>query len=405
MQEHGIPVTYGYIADAHDIHTAAGGTYGPGEAGYVAQLKAYDTAFAKFFANLNAHGINQSNTLFVITADEGDHFVGGAPSPKHCNGVTTPCTYKQIGEIDANLTGLLKTQQGVATPFKVHADAAPTVYITGNPARDNPSVTRPFERAVGRLTAVNPITGKTDRLTHYLADPVEMKLLHMVTADPARTPTFTMFGNPNYYFYTGDPTCSAKSPCIALEGPTGSSWNHGDVAPAINRLWLGIVGPGVAKLGVTSKVWTDETDIRPTIMQLTGLRDDYLQDGRVITEVLRKTALTPTERANRAVLGRLGAEYKMIEAPVGILGLDSLVASTRALESGTARRDSEYARIERNLSHLTEARNDLGTVMRAAIGAAEFYGRPISRQEAKTMQARALGLLAWARDLAEGSAS
>ena len=29
--------------------------------------------------------------------------------------------------------------------------------------------------------------------------------------------------------------------------------------------------------------WVDETDIRPTIMYLTGLRDDYEHDGRVIT--------------------------------------------------------------------------------------------------------------------------
>ena len=32
--------------------------------------------------------------------------------------------------------------------------------------------------------------------------------------------------------------------------------------------------------------WVDETDIRPTIMYLTGLRDDYEHDGRVITQIL-----------------------------------------------------------------------------------------------------------------------
>jgi hypothetical protein len=34
--------------------------------------------------------------------------------------------------------------------------------------------------------AVNPITGNTDKLSQFLADAVEMKILHMVTADPAR---------------------------------------------------------------------------------------------------------------------------------------------------------------------------------------------------------------------------
>src|SRR5207302_1926062 len=91
MQEHGVPVTYAYISDAHDNHTLAT-AYGPGQDGYVAQLQAYDNAFNTFFTRLASDGINQSNTLFVFTADEGDHFVGGAPSPVGCDGVNTPCT-------------------------------------------------------------------------------------------------------------------------------------------------------------------------------------------------------------------------------------------------------------------------------------------------------------------------
>ena len=39
-------------------------------AGYVAALKAYDDAFAKFFTRLAADGITAKNTLFVFTADE-----------------------------------------------------------------------------------------------------------------------------------------------------------------------------------------------------------------------------------------------------------------------------------------------------------------------------------------------
>src|SRR5206468_4062283 len=134
MQEHGIPVTYAYISDAHDDHVHAR-AYGPGEAGYVAQLQAYDAAFANFFDRLAADGLNQTNTLFVFTSDENDHFVGGPPSPPNCDGVTTPCTYAQIGEINGNLAGLLATEQGITTTFAVHADSAPTIYINGHPAR------------------------------------------------------------------------------------------------------------------------------------------------------------------------------------------------------------------------------------------------------------------------------
>ena len=35
-------------------------------------------AFGKFFDRLAADGINKSNTLFLFTVDEGDHFAGDA---------------------------------------------------------------------------------------------------------------------------------------------------------------------------------------------------------------------------------------------------------------------------------------------------------------------------------------
>src|SRR5207248_337489 len=60
MQEHGIPVTFGYISDAHDPHNAPQGTptYGPGQAEYTAILKEYDAAFDAFFSRLARDGID-----------------------------------------------------------------------------------------------------------------------------------------------------------------------------------------------------------------------------------------------------------------------------------------------------------------------------------------------------------
>src|SRR5262249_23525463 len=48
MHEHGVPVTFAYISDAHDFHGVSGNAheaFGPGSQGYVDQLKAYDDAF------------------------------------------------------------------------------------------------------------------------------------------------------------------------------------------------------------------------------------------------------------------------------------------------------------------------------------------------------------------------
>ena len=383
MQEHGVPVTYAYISDAHDKHQS-GPAYGPGQAGYVAALKSYDNAFATFFTRLAKDGINKSNTLFVFTADEGDHFVGGTPNPPGCDGVTIPCSYSQIGELNANMTGLLATQQNITTPFAVHADSAPTVYITGNPSRTDQTVTRPFERATGQLTAVNPMTGNTDTLTNYLADPVEMNLLHMITADPARTPTFTMFANPNYFLFTGAPNCT--SACVVQE--PGFAWNHGTVSPDINTTWLGMVGPGVQRMGVNSSVWSDHTDIRPTMMLLLGLKDDYSHDGRVLFEVLQKSALPHAVRQQLPALISLAQAYKQINAPVASFAQTTLSISTTALESGSSTDDSVYNQLENQLINMTITRNAIAAQMIATLESAEFGGSNVS--EAATIHVNSL---------------
>jgi hypothetical protein len=367
MQEHNIPVTYAYISDAHDPHSGdTSVTYGPGSAGYVAALKSYDDAFGKFFARLAKDGINKSNTLFVFTADENDHFVGGSPTPANCDGVTIPCTYSQIGELDGNMSGLLATEQGITTPFTVHADSAPVVYLTGDPARDA-TVTRTFEQASAKLTATNPLTGNNELITNDLADPVELNLLHMVTADPARTPTFVLFANPDYFLSTGPTNCTM--PCIS-EGPA-FAWNHGDLSPDINTTWLGLVGPGIKHLGVDAAVWSDHTDIRPTMLELLGLHDDYSSEGRVLFEVLTKDALPPVVREHLPFYVSLAELYKQINAPVGVLGLETIKISTKALASNSPN-DKVYTSLESLLQTITNQRNALASQIIKILETAEF---------------------------------
>ncbi|HWZ84010.1 MAG TPA: hypothetical protein VNW47_15375 [Terriglobales bacterium] len=369
MQEAGVPITYAYISDAHDAHPS-GPAYGPGQAGFVAALAAYDDAFNKFFTRLGNEGIDRSNTLFIVTADENDHFVGGAASPDGCDGSNVPCTYAQIGEISTNLAGLLATEQSVKTPFTVHSDDAPAIYITNNPSRKD-STTRFFERAVGNLTALNPITGNTDPLTVFMADPVELKLLHMVTADPARTPTFILFGDSNYFMFAGAQNCN--SPCVA-ESP-GFAWNHGDVQSDIVTTWLGLVGPGVQSRGIDGDTWSDHTDIRPTMLMLAGFKDDYLHDGRALVEDLDGDVLPPG-LSNEPAFIALSAAYKQINAPVAQLGLDSLKISTKALKSNDPG-DKTYNSLESQLMKFTGRRNTLMNQMRHLLENAEFKGVPL----------------------------
>ncbi|MFH8387756.1 hypothetical protein ACH4E7_43930 [Kitasatospora sp. NPDC018058] len=330
MQEAGVPVTYGYISDAHDRYPG-GSAFGPGEAGYVAQLKAYDQAFDGFFQRLAKDGITPANSLFVVTSDENDHFVGGKPSPADCDGVTTPCSYRQIGEITANVHGLLATQQHLTTPFQLKSESAPSFYLDGDPAPDT-ATTREFERAVSKLTAVNPITGTTEPSSHQLADRTEMKILHMVTGDPLRTATFTDFLDPNYLAVAGAANCA--TPCVGLNAE--EAWNHGDFAPDINTTWLGLAGPGVKRLGATGTVWSHDTDIRPTMLALLGLHDVYAHDGRALTEFLTPCALPKgLHAADQDDNRRLATAYKQLNGGVGEFASATLSGATRATASDT----------------------------------------------------------------------
>jgi hypothetical protein len=382
MQEAGIPVTFGYISDAHDQHGKAGeihATRGPGEADYVQQLKTYDEAFGKFFARLAAHGIDKSNTLFVFTVEEGDHFVGSKPTNPNCDGVNTPCVYpvtaagdRFIGEVNGNLTGLLATQQGITTPFTVHSDMAPTIYLTGNPSRTS-AVTRAFGRGVSKLTAVNPYTGQTNNLTAALADPVAMDMLHMVTADPQRTPTLTMFAHGDYFLFTSAANCA--SPCITVPTTPPSNtfgWNHGGIQPEIATIWLGLVGPGLKNNGQDDATWSDHTDVRPTMLSLVGLRDSYVHDGRVLTEATEERVQPVRLRGHTHTLDTFARVYKQINAPFGQLGADTLKISTFALASGDAGNDAVYSALSNKMLNWTSQRSAVAREMRAMLDGAAF---------------------------------
>ncbi len=265
-----MPVVNGYIADLHGNEeipglsacTKAPDALGSGSACYIEQAQYYNQAFGSFFKRLAADGIMPRNTLFIFSSDEGDHEAGAnagraiQPTPANCDGATvsgdtvTPdveCSYPagSFGELDANVTGLLATQQHNTVPFSLEADTAPEFYVTGDPGPDASPV-RTLEHDVANITAANPYTGTTQKIDNYIADPAEEAILHMVNADPARTPTFAMFAKPDYYLDSGPATCSGS--CVQQD--TGYAWDHGDYAAEINTNYAGFVGPGVRHLGL-----------------------------------------------------------------------------------------------------------------------------------------------------------
>jgi hypothetical protein len=415
MQENGVPVTYGYISDAHDIHVPNTGSdsfvstaAGPGQFEYEQQLKAYDDAFAAFFSNLAAHGIDKSNTLFVVTVDEGDHFAGGigSPDPAHpgnlaythancvanAQGILNNCPANQIGEVNANLQLLTGR-----TDFAVHSDDAPTFYLNGNPAPSSTPV-RSLEHTLADMKLSDPYVnnGLPVPVAVNFADPVEEATLHMVNTDPARTPSFTMFGNDDVFFNASpNPVVCGSNPCVS---PT-FAWNHGDIQQEIGNTWVGMVGPGVGSNGVNPTTWTDHTNLRPTIMALTGLKDDYTEDGVVLSQALTPGATPPSLNAQTQQLGQL---YEQLNAPFGQFGSDTLTASTNGIESNI-RFDSAYHNIEAAIQILTGQRNALAGQIHAALQAAEFSGQPVNPGSAMVWELKGASLLAQAHALAIAS--
>ncbi len=406
MQESGVPITYGYISDAHDIHVPdpVADTYrshadGPGEADFTAQLKAYDDAFAAFFKELAAHGIDRSNTLFVITVDEGDHFAGGVGAPQpdgslaytHASCATlTACPPNQIGEVNLDLAKALPGE----VPFSVHSDDAPTVYVKGEPDRTDPGV-RKLEHDLAGLTEPDPYVdgGHQVPVVVNLADAVEEKTLHMVSSDPSRTPTFTIFGHDDFFFTASGstPSCGAN-PCVS----PGFAWNHGDIQEEIGNTWVGIVGPGVTPRGVDSTTWTDHANLRPTILELVGLEDDYGHDGRVLIETLDKKVLPNGLVEHQKTTLDLVAVYEQLNAPFGRFWADTLAASTRAIEGD----DETYGAIEDRIADLTARRDALAGQIKAALDGMAFSGQHVPDSRERSWISQANGLLAQAHALA-----
>ena len=135
-----------------------------------------------------------------------------------------------FGELAGNLTGLLATEKGNTTPFSLEErHRAGVLRAPASQGRTTATV-RTLEHDVGGLTAANPYTGTTQPITNYLADPTEEAILHMVNADPARTPTFAMFARPDYFLeHRLD---ELQPPCVSQN--TGFAYDHGDYAAEID---------------------------------------------------------------------------------------------------------------------------------------------------------------------------
>lgn len=302
LQEHGVRVTFTYLENLH-------GNRQPGE--YQDVLSRYDTAFSSFFARLEAAGITPQNSLFIFTTDEGDHLVSE-------------------GGRSISISAWLEENAVYAVPrqgLRVAAGAAANIYLgpDADPVRSAAAL-----RAVPGVQAVAWRAG--------------LRAAHLaVTDDPSRTPDFTVFADADAQFRsTGG---------RGITRTTAPLWNHGTLGDAMERVWLGLRGPGIRPGPLAA--WTDHADILPTVLHLLGIPDAGL-DGRIITEALTDEAAPPGSRHPAAL--RLGAAYKQLNAPVGQFSHHALTVSTRAALSADT---EEGQRLDAALAALVDERDVL----------------------------------------------
>ena len=136
----------------------------------------------------------------------------------------------------------------------------------------------------------------------------------------------------------------------------------------------------------TVGTWVEEADLRPTLLHLVGLTDDYTSDGTVITAALTHPSIALTSTRLLAPL------YTQLNSSVGTFATDTLLADTHALASGSSTSDNTFTREQAALCRLVNDRDQAVTAIKqtlsnAAAGHVPSFGTTL------TETARAVALL------------
>jgi hypothetical protein len=131
-------------------------------------------------------------------------------------------------------------------------------------------------------------------------------------------------------------------------------------------------------------------------MYLTGLKDDYEHDGRVVTQLLAR----PNQALAAPGVNALGTCYKQLNSSVGEFGTSTLQAATAAIES-TSQGDQAYLRTDQALSGLERVRDALASKVKGELEAAAFSNARVQGALGQVTACQAV--IAAARHLAAAS--
>ena len=431
MQEAGVPVTFGYVSRTRTTTTrtrsrrrrtrtaCSRGRRARARVGLRADAARVRPGVRDVLQRASQHdGITKRNTLFVVTADENDHFAGGSSDERHAEphvlrnvDAGQQCPANQIGEVNANLSALIPSGQ---PNFSVHNDSAPTVYVNGDPARTDATL-RQLERDVAAAKAIGPVHLEQRRDPRRAVPGGQGRredAAACVTADPQRTPSFTLFGNPDYFLTAGQERAAGAatkfncpdsahqaSVCVDYH----FAWSHGDATEDIGRTWLGMAGPGVRELG-DHEPGVDRTT-RTSSRRCSSLAGPggqlHRRTVRVVSEFLECHGLPHALRDHESELTELGLDLQADQRAVR----RALVRRARRLDDGHSRSGSpsERQHVHGGLGPDRGAdcpdRDALAGEMRDVLNEAAFGGH------AAELRARSTALALAGQDVAHAGAS
>ena len=220
----------------------------------------YDQAFAKFLDRLAKDGITPTNTLFVIGAEENDHFAGanvGRAEPaddpaglrRRHDAVPVRAPARSVScRRTCPASSPRRARQHHAVRSSSRRAPRSTCTARRQASRADRSGGAPAERDTAAITADNPYSGTSgEKIVNYQAGAIEQRILHLETADPLRTPTFTVFPKPDYFF---GPRARRTATRRASASPRGSPGTTATTARTSTSPGTAFVGPGVKRLGV-----------------------------------------------------------------------------------------------------------------------------------------------------------
>ena len=133
------------------------------------------------------------------------------------------------------------------------------------------------------------------------------------------------------------------------------------------------------------------------MLSLVGLKDSYVHDGRVLIEYIDENARPQGLRHEQEHFLDLAKVYKQLNAPLGSLGLNSLILANRSVTSD----DVTYGKYLTTIAAIAANRDALASKIKLVLDRAAFNNQPINEHQQEDLGDQAKELIEHVEHLAK----